>query len=111
MLLRPCCPAPVQGTDFMLQLADWLKEWAAGKVTSDARFKHVTFIISDAFEPGEGEHKVRLSSTTLDGWKQQQGAMVLDTSCAEAIGLPSMLLSFCKMPSTGSRDKVSDVAT
>jgi 5'-3' exonuclease len=46
----------------MLQLADWLKEWAAGKVTSDVRFKHVTFIISDAFEPGEGEHKVRLNS-------------------------------------------------
>lgn len=48
----------LQGTDFMLQLADWLKEWAAGKVTADARFRHVTFIISDASEPGEGEHKV-----------------------------------------------------
>lgn len=48
-----------QGTDFMLQLADWLKEWAASKVTGDARFKHVTFILSDASEPGEGEHKVR----------------------------------------------------
>jgi hypothetical protein len=61
---RCCCGAAVvvaatQGTDFMLQLADWLKEWAAGKVTGDARFKHVTFIVSDASEPGEGEHKVR----------------------------------------------------
>lgn len=42
----------------MLQLADWLREWAADKVASDGRFKHCSFIISDAFEPGEGEHKV-----------------------------------------------------
>jgi 5'-3' exonuclease len=49
----------------MMQLADWLKEWAAGKVTSDVCYRHVTFIISDAFEPGEGEHKVRLNSMTL----------------------------------------------
>jgi len=47
-----------QGTDFMLQLADWLRDWAADKVTSDSRFKHCSFIISDASEPGEGEHKV-----------------------------------------------------
>ena len=48
----------------MLQLADWLREWAVSKVTSDPRFRHTSFIISDASEPGEGEHKVR------GGWRQ-----------------------------------------
>jgi 5'-3' exoribonuclease 2 len=43
----------------MLQLADWLRDWAADKVATDPRFKHTAIIISDASEPGEGEHKVR----------------------------------------------------
>lgn len=54
-------PVLCQGTDFMLQLADWLRDWAADKVTSDSRFKHCSFIISDASEPGEGEHKVNMT--------------------------------------------------
>jgi hypothetical protein len=48
----------LQGTDFMLQLSAWLQEWAAGIVARDSRFRNTTFIISDASEPGEGEHKV-----------------------------------------------------
>jgi 5'-3' exonuclease len=68
----------------MMQLADWLKEWAAGKVTSDVCYRHVTFIISDAFEPGEGEHKVRLN----DVEDQNKGPVMLDT-CAEPTGRPS----------------------
>lgn len=48
----------LQGTDFMLQLSAWLSEWAAGIVGRDSRFRNTTFIISDASEPGEGEHKV-----------------------------------------------------
>ncbi|KAF6261699.1 XRN 5'-3' exonuclease N-terminus-domain-containing protein [Scenedesmus sp. NREL 46B-D3] len=46
------------GTDFMNELAQWLRDWAADKAASDPRFKHTAFIISDASEPGEGEHKV-----------------------------------------------------
>ncbi|WIA19878.1 hypothetical protein OEZ85_005778 [Tetradesmus obliquus] len=46
------------GTDFMTELAQWLRQWAADKAANDPRFKHTTFIISDASEPGEGEHKV-----------------------------------------------------
>jgi 5'-3' exonuclease len=43
----------------MVQLAAWLRQWAVERVASDPRFAGTTFIISDAFEPGEGEHKVR----------------------------------------------------
>ncbi|WIA40164.1 hypothetical protein OEZ86_013561 [Tetradesmus obliquus] len=46
------------GTDFMTEVAQWLRQWAADKAANDPRFKHTTFIISDASEPGEGEHKV-----------------------------------------------------
>jgi 5'-3' exonuclease len=51
----------------MLQLAAWLRQWAADKVGSDARFAATTFIVSDAFEPGEGEHKVRWLVVALCG--------------------------------------------
>ena len=64
----------------MLHLAAWLREWAADKVTKDARFKHCTFIISDASEPGEGEHKVgwrvlcRDSNALWEAWGVQHTA-------------------------------------
>lgn len=62
-----------QGTDFMLQLADWLKAWAASKVTGDTCFKHVAFVVSDASEPGEGEHKVRSACQLADSWHVTAG--------------------------------------
>ncbi|KAF8063012.1 ALKBH8 [Scenedesmus sp. PABB004] len=46
------------GTEFMLLLARWLHKWAADKVARDARFASTTFLVSDASEPGEGEHKI-----------------------------------------------------
>eukprot|EP00775_Hariotina_reticulata_P013272 gene13272-13403_t len=46
------------GTEFMLLLAEWLRGWAADKVRQDDRFSHTAFTISDASEPGEGEHKI-----------------------------------------------------
>lgn len=43
----------LQGTEFMLALAQWLREWAEEKISYDRRFAHTTFVISDASEPGE----------------------------------------------------------
>jgi hypothetical protein len=39
----------LQGTDFMTELAQWLRDWAADKAATDPRFKHTAFIISGIY--------------------------------------------------------------
>lgn len=46
------------GTQFMYRLNDYLKGYIADRMTSDASWKHLRVIFSDASEPGEGEHKI-----------------------------------------------------
>jgi 5'-3' exoribonuclease 2 len=46
------------GTDFMLKLSDVLRFYLLYKMNHDPYWKSIKVIISDASEPGEGEHKI-----------------------------------------------------
>ncbi|KAK0499879.1 XRN 5'-3' exonuclease N-terminus-domain-containing protein [Armillaria luteobubalina] len=46
------------GTPFMALLASSLRYWVVQKMNSDAGWKNIQVIISDASVPGEGEHKI-----------------------------------------------------
>mmetsp|Transcript_8531 Transcript_8531/g.29162 ORF Transcript_8531/g.29162 Transcript_8531/m.29162 type:complete len:846 (+) Transcript_8531:124-2661(+) len=46
------------GTEFMRKLADFLRAYCARRARSHPRWKHISFLLSDATVPGEGEHKI-----------------------------------------------------
>ena len=58
------------GTEFMRKLADFLRAYCARRARSHPRWKHISFLLSDATVPGEGEHKIISYVRAL---RQQEG--------------------------------------
>jgi len=46
------------GTEFMHRLSIALKKYLVERANNDENWKALTLIFSDAFVPGEGEHKI-----------------------------------------------------
>ena len=54
----------------MRKLADFLRAYCARRARSHPRWKHISFLLSDATVPGEGEHKIISYVRAL---RQQEG--------------------------------------
>eukprot|EP00658_Telonema_sp_P-2_P049190 TRINITY_DN37406_c0_g1_i1.p1 TRINITY_DN37406_c0_g1~~TRINITY_DN37406_c0_g1_i1.p1 ORF type:complete len:441 (-),score=106.52 TRINITY_DN37406_c0_g1_i1:54-1376(-) len=46
------------GTPFMMQLGEYLRSFIQRKITYDPGWKNIQVVLSDASNPGEGEHKI-----------------------------------------------------
>ena len=46
------------GTEFMFNLSKALQLYIVERLHSDNRWNNLNIILSDAFVPGEGEHKI-----------------------------------------------------
>jgi 5'-3' exoribonuclease 2 len=46
------------GTEFMHRLSIALKKYIVERANNDKLWRNITIVFSDAFVPGEGEHKI-----------------------------------------------------
>jgi 5'-3' exoribonuclease 2 len=46
------------GTEFMFRLSKALKLYIVERLNTSPRWQNLTVLFSDAFVPGEGEHKI-----------------------------------------------------